>query len=163
MRLQEVKQQQKKNKTKKHFLTILDLPRTVYQEYQLNKYHRKMNSRAGISTKQEGKMVIRISEVSEPPFKALPSGLPVGTLHLSPHARVNKRAQRLQRDAHLHLQAPTLTRSWRSQHAPQCQGEQSQGSLSLKVTCPSCHGPSWRAACHCPRKMRSWRLWPLQC
>lgn len=58
----------------------------------------------------------------------------------------------------------TLTVSWRPQHALAVLGRTVLGKCtSLEITCPSCCGPFWRTASHCPQKMGGWRLRPWQC
>lgn len=57
----------------------------------------------------------------------------------------------------------TLTFSWTPLHASLWQGKVSRPSVSPKVTCPSCCGPSWRAASHCPLRRGRWRPRPWQC
>lgn len=58
----------------------------------------------------------------------------------------------------------TLTFSWRPQHTLAVPGRTvSRTCVFLKVTCPSCCGPSWRTASRCPPKTGGLRPRPWQC
>lgn len=91
----------------------------------------KCTAELGHLPKQEGKMVIRMSEVSAllPTFENTVHVCSLGTLYIHYATLANERAKRLWLNPYLYLLGPTLPFSQRSQHTLAVPGRTVSGML----------------------------------